>query len=256
MLNLHSTMFLLIPVSTQTQQAVPSIYIPLCFYLYYRLCNCFSNFLLDLHSTMFLLIQYLIQRAISVYEFTFHYVSTYTKPETGTSGIYHVFTFHYVSTYTIPTGGTVGAISLFTFHYVSTYTAARQENTGRMSKIYIPLCFYLYRTQLFYSDHPPAFTFHYVSTYTRRSVGGCVSDFNLHSTMFLLIRELFGDVQRIPRSIYIPLCFYLYPDETAWLKGRMKFTFHYVSTYTYAITSRTSASRIYIPLCFYLYERR
>ena len=54
-LDLHSTMFLLIRFTRYTRRLISSIYIPLCFYLYERIwteCRTGSN----LHSTMFLLI--------------------------------------------------------------------------------------------------------------------------------------------------------------------------------------------------------
>ena len=57
------------------------------------------------------------------------------------------------------------------------------------------------------------------------------SYFYLHSTMFLLIlANLFGT---------LPI---------------VKFTFHYVSTYTVSSALDTLLDFIYIPLCFYLYE--
>ena len=57
-----------------------------------------------------------------------------------------------------------------------------------MSKIYIPLCFYLYQNVYLNDNLALIFTFHYVSTYTVfRWADFKLSDF-----------------------IYIPLCFYLY----------------------------------------------
>ena len=102
-------------------------------------------------------------------------------------GVIFQFTFHYVSTYTRD-GSVNSTLSCsFTFHYVSTYTlfAYRLEILTR--SIYIPLCFYLYN--LF----PVSF---YPST-------------DLHSTMFLLI-PIYSPCLFIPQQIYIPLCFYLY----------------------------------------------
>ena len=100
------------------------------------------------------------------------------------------------------------------------------------SRIYIPLCFYLYRSRsLRRISFPHSFTFHYVSTYTsdndsdRRTYrhlhstmfllilirkhmnDGWIPD--LHSTMFLLILEAKAPMRKSSR-IYIPLCFYLY----------------------------------------------
>ena len=77
--------------------------------------------------------------------------------------------------------------------------------------IYIPLCFYLYLRCC------------------NRKEG---DQTNLHSTMFLLIRD--GS-----RSIWTAL---------------ISFTFHYVSTYTTLASALNLFALIYIPLCFYLYE--
>ena len=60
---------------------------------------------------------------------------------------------------------------------------------------------------------------------------------------------------RAEKSIYIPLCFYLY---FYWSKDAIEyelFTFHYVSTYTVLRQRKAINDRIYIPLCFYLYSR-
>ena len=77
------------------------IYIPLCFYLY-RMSEYAT---VPLES-----------------EFTFHYVSTYTKMKDVFGRTLFVFTFHYVSTYTL-----LHIVQIITYHI-----------------IYIPLCFYLY----------------------------------------------------------------------------------------------------------------
>ena len=100
---------------------------------------------------------------------------------------------------------------------------------------------------------------------------------HLHSTMFLLIpcRGITGSGKY---SIYIPLCFYLQRQPVPHKSWPHTFTFHYVSTYTIAISYRiqfalylhstmfllilTGVSldqalrHIYIPLCFYLYDRQ
>ena len=57
-------------------------------------------------------------------------------------------------------------------------------------RIYIPLCFYLYRDSGRTGGKQSGFTFHYVSTYTCWTVISVASLKNLHSTMFLLIRDL------------------------------------------------------------------
>ena len=99
-LNLHSTMFLLIQYTLLSQMSRNCIYIPLCFYLYrnrafIQACSEIylhsTMFLLirifwnrwklccwHLHSTMFLLILDALQLTATSFEFTFHYVSTYT----------------------------------------------------------------------------------------------------------------------------------------------------------------------------------
>ena len=136
---------------------------------------------------MFLLIHVAIEYHLPVIEFTFHYVSTYTRGYFLRPKENNWFTFHYVSTYTSCIGKKATDPSIFTFHYVSTYTL----------HIHIPvwlLCL---------------FTFHYVSTYTMLISPQEELYLYLHSTMFLLI--LFW-LPLLPQmwEIYIPLCFYLY----------------------------------------------
>ena len=126
--------------------------------------------------------------------------------------------------------------------------------SGFCPAIYIPLCFYLYKSGIALTLIPvwiyiPLCFYLYFDL--RLDKHGCS---HLHSTMFLLIREfdlhstlvehiyiplcfyLYGQVTRSHRQnflIYIPLCFYLYRKGV--LSGRdneSRFTFHYVSTYT------------------------
>ena len=71
--------------------------------------------------------------------------------------------------------------------------------------------------------------------------------------MFLLIPRP-APAKDSRRSIYIPLCFYLYSECIGSIICQIKFTFHYVSTYTLWSGTDTADTRyIYIPLCFYLY---
>ena len=98
--------------------------------------------------------------------------------------------------------------------------------------IYIPLCFYLYCRHSGYCCDGRKFTFHYVSTYTIiYACLRCIAVLHLHSTMFLLIRTSRRRWKARGR-IYIPLCFYLYATATTEQWGVIRFTFHYVSTYT------------------------
>ena len=98
-------------------------------------------------------------------KFTFHYASTYTFfPAVHQTRIFS-FTFHYASTYTMSTALASRKHCIFTFHYASTYTRLRPNTkyAGRnlhstmlllipsyfvdrthITRIYIPLCFYLY----------------------------------------------------------------------------------------------------------------
>ena len=98
--------------------------------------------------------------------------------------------------------------------------------------IYIPLCFYLY-VMLYSNNHQTSYlhsTMFLLILATSQRKG--VNYINLHSTMFLLIR--YGSENRHKKfAIYIPLCFYLYSVCHLLL---------------------CSFSIIYIPLCFYLYK--
>ena len=98
-----------------------------------------------LHSTMLLLILCTAPLPyLSALSFTFHYASTYTKP---------YFLEQSIS-------------ELFTFHYASTYTVYQSVDKLICKRIYIPLCFYLYRPAVHFTYLPHKFTFHYASTYT------------------------------------------------------------------------------------------
>ena len=162
------------------------------------------------------------------------------------------FTFHYVSTYTDFQFRQIPRCTSFTFHYVSTYTEACAYIAMRLRE----------------------FTFHYVSTYTKVRDARAAAIEYLHSTMFLLIRIFFFYLFE-KFDIYIPLCFYLYPESASYNHQECSFTFHYVSTYTrfkikfkkvtkgftfHYVSTYTKftnilvcSSNIYIPLCFYLY---
>ena len=77
----------------------------------------------------------------------------------------NVFTFHYGSTYTCFLIFDPLIIIVFTFHYGSTYTGSHVPSPS----------WYI------------IFTFHYGSTYTNQFGFQYIKDFNLHSTMVLLI---------------------------------------------------------------------
>ena len=62
--NLHSTMLLLIPSPVYLARILFSIYIPLCFYLYWH-CFMFGIRIYHLHSTMLLLIRIMRKRKSS-----------------------------------------------------------------------------------------------------------------------------------------------------------------------------------------------
>ena len=142
-----------------------------------------------------------------------------------------------------------------------------------------------------------SFTFHYASTYTGYCRGAQTEKFHLHSTMLLLILstllKFYSAISNLhstmlllirrersckvcSSSIYIPLCFYLYPSIRSCRPSWNSFTFHYASTYTQtpglpcsacpAFTFHYASTYtglllllsawpflIYIPLCFYLY---
>ena len=207
--HLHSTMFLLILFRLALRHNKSTIYIPLCFYLYWEGNAGDAPDRGNLHSTMFLLILFFRPGYVRAHKFTFHYVSTYT-------------TAHYCRFAVRPNlHSTMFLLILkedicpqdkpaFTFHYVSTYTNTVSGRYTDFVLIYIPLCFYLYRILgrrdgLWYNLHSTMFlliheassrdirawfefTFHYVSTYTLRGRCRTASIFNLHSTMFLLIQ--------------------------------------------------------------------
>ena len=100
--HLHSTMFLLIQQQGGGAFGLFQIYIPLCFYLYALCTNLYKILYHDLHSTMFLLIREVTSPHVCIsFGFTFHYVSTYTTLRPSGMNGFPEFTFHYVSTYTV-----------------------------------------------------------------------------------------------------------------------------------------------------------
>ena len=143
----------------------------------------------------------------------------------------------------------------FTFHYASTYTICRQCAYKKRTVIYIPLCFYLYKSDRIYPAHPYSFTFHYASTYTKRSA----------KTMCFQTKFTFHYASTYtkitPQSKKMHFTFTFHYASTYTVSGcgcsalSGWFTFHYASTYTRAgMELRTWSTIIYIPLCFYLYS--
>ena len=98
-------------------------------------------------------------------------------------------------------------------------------------RIYIPLCFYLYKIQAYcpigqINLHSTMFLLIQIRLFPTAVI------WHLHSTMFLLIPIAMNVISNTT-GIYIPLCFYLY-DST--------------------ICTDPANDQIYIPLCFYLYD--
>ena len=124
-----------------------------------------------------------------------------------------LFTFHYVSTYTRDVFSLIpSSLDLHSTMFLLILKVLRYEKP--VYCIYIPLCFYLYveLNEDYFRDG--VFTFHYVSTYTTVDIYGSqdydiiyiplcfylylllahdiiFSFLNLHSTMFLLIRQVY-----------------------------------------------------------------
>ena len=164
---------------------------------------------MNLHSTMFLLIRFDWLYDDSDPEFTFHYVSTYTKSGSTVwqlEGNLHSTMFLLIR-------------NLFPRVFLSL-------------NIYIPLCFYLYRNGL-RSEY--GFQVIYIPLcfylYIKRRLHSWSST-NLHSTMFLLIPM--KKVSCIGLSILFTFHYVsTYTVENPGFPYVWKeFTFHYVSTYT------------------------
>ena len=120
--NLHSTMFLLIPIRDEDKGDLTiRIYIPLCFYLYGYKCRVL-----------------LIDR-----QFTFHYVSTYTKYHSQC--LRELKDLHSTMFLLIPRIFCRVQIS-FTYLHSTMFLLIPKlcGEMAQMNKIYIPLCFYLY----------------------------------------------------------------------------------------------------------------
>ena len=148
---------------------------------------------------------------------------------------------------------------------------------GRISSIYIPLCFYFIGCRRHHhAELGAGFTFHYAST-----LSACANTHNDYTNRiyiplcFYFIRYP-EEEKNTCIGIYIPLCFYFIwigfdnHDLVSW------FTFHYASTlswtadpeklwdrylhstmlllYQFAYEVRNNMGEIYIPLCFYFIE--
>ena len=143
--NLHSTMFLLIRKNPIYMIIDIIIYIPLCFYLY-ETAEHRQRPDTNLHSTMFLLIRR--QNSWGKAEYSIYIpLCFYLYRLLDTMRMYGAVDLH--STMFLLILNTcifsLSPLIPFTFHYVSTYTISRHE-CQLISKIYIPLCFYLYGT--------------------------------------------------------------------------------------------------------------
>ena len=124
---------------------------------------------------------------------------------------------------------------------------------GTISRIYIPLWFYLYGIRLITKwCFPSGFTFHYGSTYTtiQRFLKRLRS---IYIPLWFYLYDWRKGIYRFCGLIYIPLWFYLYERVCRTSEGRkdlhstmvllirwdadnavlgIGFTFHYGSTYT------------------------
>ena len=261
-LDLHSTMFLLIPVGFIAFGAAIT-HLHSTMFLLIRLWNagirCKKH---NLHSTMFLLILNRLKR-LKIIRQDLH--STMFLLILCRQGVFLVFIFDLHSTMFLLIQRSTLICSTknhrFTFHYVSTYTATVVITSPSTLFIYIPLCFYLY------SAHPDprpgwySFTFHYVSTYTKPETGTSgiyhvftfhyVSTYtygryakkegitNLHSTMFLLIRISDACKSDIRCNLHSTM-FLLIRVANLATALIATFTFHYVSTYTGATPKQAS----------------
>ena len=146
-------------------------------------------------------------------------------------------------------------VNEFTFHYASTYTKFEYGSYYEfMCKIYIPLCFYLYRTEKFKEERfiliyiplcfylyyfraispaPfPAFTFHYASTYTP-----VPQPLKLSSFLFTFhYASTYTNIEELADCFLTVFTFHYASTYTGVTIGKrfpsLIFTFHYASTYT------------------------
>ena len=98
--------------------------------------------------------------------------------------------------------------------------------------------------------HGNIFTFHYVSIKSAYPLTQCVSEFNLHSTMYLLNLG-----QNVKSTITTSFTFHYVSikssRETFVLTNLEIFTFHYVSIKSHFQHMTAQPRHIYIPLCIY-----
>ena len=97
--------------------------------------------------------------------FTFHYASTYTEevPEKEEP----LFSLHSTMLLLIRTHHQFFCPVILTLHSTMLLLILIKKNVILLlKKLYIPLCFYLYDSQKFFTGIFILFTFHYASTYT------------------------------------------------------------------------------------------
>ena len=269
---LHSTMLLLYQRDKWIRPDRSVIYIPLCFYficrvtvvsvfcicIYIPLCFYFieaagrpsARMGLYLHSTMLLLYRIRAANAEGWSLFTFHYASTLSWRLFLRSGTASTFTFHYASTLSVRRKDLLSLQTHLHSTMLLLYRPLRPSHILRIPHLHSTMLL-LYPSKICNFGMRYLFTFHYASTLSGWAVGGCVSDFNLHSTMLLLylrptkIRSLY--CQNLHSTMLL-----LY--HTLRIHGEaLKHHLHSTMLLLYRRTDIPDLDGpcIYIPLCFY-----
>ena len=184
--------------------------------------------------------------------FTFHYVSIISFRWFFFRCRPHSFTFHYVSIISekpmmkLENQLYLHSIMFLLFH-------AQNWFYVKFVEIYIPLCFYYFRSSPFRVDARSWFTFHYVSIISWIHQACRISQLQFTFHYVSIISSPIPSKPTIS-SIYIPLCFYYFWTRSSERSRTSKFTFHYVSIISEALAcDYFSADSIYIPLCFYYF---
>ena len=143
-----------------------SIYIPLCFYLYESVVQ-----IVRLTDTIYIplcfyLYRYAFRRSPSaISAFTFHYASTYTNLCRHVDR--YLIDLHSTMLLLIQDDRFIRLCTVVNLHSTMLLLIRCLRSRARCrSIIYIPLCFYLYSSELLYPITQNKFTFHYASTYT------------------------------------------------------------------------------------------
>ena len=140
-------MLLLYQTASNLIQIQHHIYIPLCFYFIDVRKRSPSNIALIYIPLCFYFINMFSAFPLPCPQFTFHYASTLSWVAVDHSDLGTLFTFHYASTLSMPDELKQAIVCNLHSTMLLLYLLS-PDMPGRISSIYIPLCFYFIRKRM------------------------------------------------------------------------------------------------------------